>query len=142
MWSKRDRMRGVVLIILAVAMLLAGCAQQSGPAKSELVFSPPLLGAGDFPKLREPAQQVASQIAAASGIKVGVYVPTDYGNTLLGLSRGEIDIAYVPMGLYPRAVADAGAKAAFFVTVNGETTEDSAIYVKSDSGLGGMADLA
>lgn len=137
MCSRRSHVWYIALVLL-VGIMLVGCVP---PGKRELTFIPPLLGASQFPQMRGPAQQLAAYLTQQSGIKVGVFVPTDYGNTLLGLKDWKYDIAYLPAGLYPRAEAELGVTPAFLVVVNGSPTEDSAIWVKADSGINSLVDL-
>lgn len=141
MWTKRSHMRCVALAFLVALLLMGGCAQEAVPAKSELTFCPPLLRTSQFGKMRGPAQQLADYVSRESGVKVGVFVPTDYGNTILGLKNGEYDIAYIPAGLFPKVEAEAGVTPLFLVTVDGKAKEDSAIYVKSGSAVQSLADL-
>jgi phosphate/phosphite/phosphonate ABC transporter binding protein len=131
----------IAFVLLIMGTFVAGCAQQAGPAKSELVLSPPLGRTSEFMQMRAPAQQLADHMANESGIKISIFVPTDYGNTILGLKQGQLDIAYLPAGLYPRAVAEADVSPGVLVMVDGKTTESSGIYVKSGSNIGGLSDL-
>jgi len=142
MRTKSGRIPSLVLTILAVIILATGCAQQSaGPAKSTLTLSPPLLRASQFLQMQEPTEQLASYLSQVSGVKVQAYVPTDYGNTILGLRDGTIDIAYFPAGLFSKVEAELGVTAAFLVTVDGSATEDGAIWVRADSGLSSVSQL-
>ena len=142
MRTKSGRIPSLILMFLAVMMVVSGCAQQATlPAKSKLTFSPPLMWASDFMKMEGPAEQLTSYLSQVSGVNMGVYVPTDYGNTILGLKEGTLDVAYLPAGLYPKVQEELGVEAAFLVVVDGKTTEDSAIWVRSDSGIDSLSAL-
>ena len=141
MRTKSGRIPSLVLTILAVIILATGCAQSAGPAKSTLTLSPPLLRASQFLQMQEPTEQLASYLSQVSGVKVQAYVPTDYGNTILGLRDGTIDVAYFPAGLFSKVEAELGVTAAFLVTVDGSATEDGAIWVRADSGVTSLSQL-
>jgi len=149
MWSKRSQVRFLVLPFLAAVSLLAACAQlpfgrpaeEAGIVKEELVFAPPLAGVSAFAETRAPAEQFANYLSEATGLAIRAFVPTDYGNTLLGLKRGEYDIVYLPAALYVKAHTELGVLPGFHVMSGGKSTEKGVILVRADSGLETLAGL-
>ncbi|GIV75614.1 MAG: hypothetical protein KatS3mg050_0008 [Litorilinea sp.] len=110
--------------------------------KAELVFTPPLTGVSGFTSGREAAEQFAAHLAEASGLTITAFVPTDYGNTLLGLEQGSYDVVYLPAGFYVKARATLGVVPGYQVQVNGSTTQKGIILVAADSSIQSLEDLA
>lgn len=157
--KRRDFLR--LSAVAAAGVITAACIQievipetqletvsQSEKAKEEktvvketLTFTPPLTSVSGFVKGREPAEKFAAYLADKSGLAVQAFVPTDYGNTLLGLEQGEYDIVFLPTPFYVKARAKLGLKPGFSVKVNGSTTEQGLILVRADSDIETLSDL-
>jgi len=111
-------------------------------AENALVFTPPITGVSDFVAAREPASQFASRLGQAAELPVRAFVPTDYGNALLGIQEGEFDIVYLPAPFFVKAQAEMGVEPGFSVLVDGSPTETGLILVRADNDIQSVADLA
>jgi len=107
-----------------------------------LVFTPPVTGASAFAAMRIPASAFATFVSEASGVPVVTFATTDYGNTLLGLEKGEYDIVYLPAPLMVKAAAEVGAMPVYNVVVGGDAKQSGQIVVPADSEVSELSELA
>lgn len=153
---KRAFLQSHVLTVACLAIVLAltyfasaalptaysAVPAQTGSDSEALVFTPALTGVSDIVATRGPAAALAAHLSETRGISVTTFVPTDYGAVMLGLARGQYDLAYLPGPFLVKAEAELGATPVFAVSANGALTETGMIVVASDSGITKLADLA
>jgi phosphate/phosphite/phosphonate ABC transporter binding protein len=92
----------------------------------------------------DPAKQRGLALAAALGARLGRDVVTivygDYEGLVDSLSRGDIDVAWMPPATFCAAL-ERGAGAVVMTQRSGSTTYESALVVRADAGIASIEDL-
>ncbi len=137
---------------LAAALVAAACGggvtTPGGPATQG-----PRIGAADRPvvlafapsaesgKILESGDKIAAALSAATGLTFKAQVPTSYAAVIEGMCSGKVEVAFLPPLSYVLG-KDKGCAEVLLVSVrNGLPTYRGQIRVRSDSGIGSLAEL-
>jgi len=138
----------VVLALLAGACSTSNPTNTSNPSSASAAKDPTTLRVGLIPNVAPDAQKTKYQTLAdylqkALGVKVELFVATNYAGTVAALEAGQLDLAY--LGGLTYAQARQRTKVVPLVTeVDRETHTQkylSQIVTRTDSGVSSLADL-
>lgn len=138
--------RGLILagLLLIIGMVvLAGCGSSPGTAN---VAQPQVLRVGTIPsedatRMREAYKPLAAYLEKKLGMKVDLFVATDYTGAIEAMRAGKLDIALFGPFSYVLAADKANAEVFAVEKVNGATTYKSIIVTRPDSGINSLQDL-
>lgn len=91
-------------------------------------------------RARAGGERLASYLSARLGCSVRAIVLGDYQTLVDAVANGEVDLAWMPPAAF-MAAADRGVSALATLRRDGQTSYESAIVVRTDSGLRSLADL-
>jgi len=120
----------------------AGCG---GPAGGESAGSRVLrvgaIPSEDATRMREAYGPLAAYLEKKLGLKVELFVATDYSSTIEAMRAGKLDIALFGPFSYVLAADKANVEAFAVEKVKGLTTYKSIVVTRPDSGINTLADL-
>ncbi|HWQ61423.1 MAG TPA: phosphonate ABC transporter substrate-binding protein [Negativicutes bacterium] len=135
---------GVIgLLSILIMLAFAGCGVAPSPAAT---VQPKVLRVGTIPsedatRMREAYLPLAAHLEKKLGMKVELFVATDYTGAIEAMRAGKLDIALFGPFSYVLAAEKANAEVFAVERVNGATTYKSIIVTRPDSGINSLQDL-
>jgi phosphonate transport system substrate-binding protein len=134
------------LSLLLAVFLLGGCSTSkqnaSQPAQELKVLKVGAIPAEDAQKTREAYKALASYLEKKTGLKVELFVATDYSGVVEAMRSGKLDIAYFGPFSYVLAADKANAEAFAVENRKGTGTSYKSIIVANpESGINSLEDL-
>ncbi len=137
--------KGAVLAGLLVAgmLALAGCGSAPGSAGTA---QPQVLRVGTVPaedatRMREAYSPLAQYLEKRLGMKVELFVATDYSGAVEAMRAGKLDLVQFGPFSYCLAAEKANAEVFAVEKVGGVTTYRSIVVTRPDSGINTLQDL-
>jgi len=134
------------LSLLLTVFLLGGCSTStqntSQPAQELKVLRVGAIPAEDAQKTREAYKTLASYLEKKTGLKVELFVATDYSGVVEAMRSGKLDIAYFGPFSYVLAADKANAEAFAVENRKGSGTSYKSIIVANpEAGINSLEDL-
>jgi phosphate/phosphite/phosphonate ABC transporter binding protein len=115
-------------------------ATETSAVRSKVSLRFGLSPARGVDRARAGGERLATYLSARLGCGVRTTVLGDYQTLVDGVATGEIDLAWMPPAAFA-AAADRGVGALAVLRRDGQTSYESALIVRADSGLCDIADL-
>ncbi|NPV91843.1 MAG: phosphonate ABC transporter substrate-binding protein [Firmicutes bacterium] len=141
---RKKLMTVATVVVLGLSMLLSGCGGTSGakPTTAEVkTLRVGAIPAEDSEKVRKTYQALGSYLEKKTGMKVEIFVATDYTGVVEAMRAGKLDVAQYGPFSYILAAEKAGAEAFVMGKTKGSTSYNSVIITKPNSSIKTLADL-
>ncbi len=136
------------IVIFSISAVLTGCGGSDGkpaaaPAAPEMkVLRVGAIPAEDAQKTRENYKSLAGYLEKKTGLKVEIFVATDYSGVIEAMRAGKLDIAMFGPFSYVLAADKAGAEAfAVEIRKGSGTSYQSVVVTHPASGINTLADI-
>ena len=131
------------LLLILGTFALAGCGSASGPVN---VTQPQVLRVGATPaedatRMREAYRPLIAHLEKKLGMKVELFVGSDYTATIEAMRAGKLDIALFGPFSYVLAAEKANAEVFAVEKAGGVTTYRSIVVTRPDSDINTLQDL-
>ncbi len=132
------------LFLVFAALNIAGCG--GAPTQAVTAAQPQTLRVGTIPaedatRMREAYKPLAAYLEKKIGMKVELFVASDYSGAIEAMRAGKLDIALFGPFSYVLAAEKANAEVFAVEKVSGATTYKSIIVTRPDSGINSLQDL-
>jgi phosphonate transport system substrate-binding protein len=134
----RNRVITGLAVFLAVMAGLAVITAAAGPAEQLVMAITP---SAKPTELFKAGEVFAAELGRKLGVRIKVYMPTDYLGVVEALRNKTTDIAFVHPAGYVFAHREAGAQIVAVDVWHGKTSYTSRIFVRRDAGIKSLEDL-
>lgn len=137
---------GLILTLMLTMLLFGGCSTKTQntaqPAQELKVLRVGAIPTEDSQKIREAYNPLVSYLEKKTGLKVELFVATDYSGVVEAMRSGKLDIAYFGPFSYVLAADKANAEAFAVEQLKGSGTSYRSIIVTNpELGINSVEDL-
>ncbi|MDR3590893.1 MAG: phosphonate ABC transporter substrate-binding protein [Negativicutes bacterium] len=131
----------VLLLLLSLALPGCGSAPSSANTARPQVLRVGTIPAEDATRMREAYSPLVAYLEKKLGLKVELFVATDYSGAIEAMRAGKLDIVQFGPFSYVLAAEKANAEVFAVEKVGGVTTYRSLVVTRPDSGINTLQDL-